>query len=866
MSLRRNLKTYLIAAVLLLMGGLAVGTVATASQPDSYLTIQKKWKGFEDADEKTKKLLDKETVTVKIEYYELNENGERISDLKEELAEIGKDGNRSVGDWSWGWHLTEYVNYKNRDYPIDIVSVKEIECSEEIGDYILVDTKYDWNDHIQAGNIVEIKKYESRGGHEGVRSSLITLEKDVADFKDGIDEYTYNIEGPDGYSKSVILTREEPKKVIDVNEYNFPNQSNAVGKYTITAAGGGTVHLTVSDSAEIDGAAAGEGFYAEKGSTITIRPTSAEEGKTYYYSLTSSDKEIAEGKIDGNEVKVEITESGTYKVKMTESGEASDLPEDADNLEEDEKDDTDDVSKKETDKDAPLPDDNSADEESPEEDGTTNGDNTQNDVTSEGGNTSDGSDGDDTSGKDNVNIPDESAPLTNVLPEEDTQNPENIEETPGDDSKEPVDTETPKDPTDGGSTEGKGENTPDAITNGEDNKPAETPVTPDAPEAAENPAAAAPTAEESVEVETTAFTVAYSYSNTVAGESVKNIKKTSSTMSITATIEANGDTAPENGWVYMLAGEGVETQSITLTAGENGTDLTPFITEGVLYSLSYEEGCKVSYGNLEVTITNVYKPKGAYNIVHEYYVNEVSPENFEGRSSITLATDAVGNEITAEELLTKNKVELVTSFVPNEGPSVGNTNTYEYTYKSEENAYGIGSRGGDSGSVSGNDVSADEEGIAPASETVDDTDDDKELEAVDNYTEDPKKGSAIVQEEGNEVIILKYVRTTDPDDPKEDPKDPPKKDPDDPDLPDPNDPESPPTVTITDDDVPRTYVRVWDPQKEEWVYLPEDEVPLAGRTSAKTADGMAPVFWMFMTGLSVAGVGAFHYSRKKKEE
>lgn len=65
-------------------------------------------------------------------------------------------------------------------------------------------------------------------------------------------------------------------------------------------------------------------------------------------------------------------------------------------------------------------------------------------------------------------------------------------------------------------------------------------------------------------------------------------------------------------------------------------------------------------------------------------------------------------------------------------------------------------------------------------------------------------------------------------------------------------------------DVPRTYVRVWDPQKEEWVYLPEDEVPLAGRTSAKTADGMAPVLWMFMTGLSVAGGGSIPLRQEEK--
>lgn len=864
MSLKRNLKTYLIAAVLLLLGGLAVGTVATASQPDSYLILHKKWEGTLTKDSTE---LEDKFVWVEILYYDLDGNGNRTGEQQTEIRRISKSGT-DEGEWTDKWDI---------DRPIDIVEVREmgtgeldwydnpIEGLEEIGDHILVSTEYDWDDHIQASNVVKVI---------GGQSSLITLEKDEADFKDGVDKYSYTVHGPNGGTKQVELTKEKRKVIVNVDADEFKSSGeNAGGTYTITAAGGGTVTLMVSDDVNIDGVvAAGEGFYAEEGSTITITPTDAEEGKTYHYSVTSDDEAIATDEISSAGAEVKIEKSGTYKVKLTTSKEDSDLQKNADAPEKDEKDGSDnDKSAEEENKDAPLPDDTSVDGKDPaEEAGTTNGDNKQNDVTSEGGNTPVGDGAGDTSGGDNVKLSDEPAPLTNVLPEDGPEEDEkdgsdenkpsgNTGETQGDDGEKPVDPETSKDP--------------DTITNDGGNEPAETPAALDAPEADENPVVATPTAEESVEVETTAFTVAYKYRKKLDGESIKNIKKTRSSMEITATIAANeGTGAPAAGWVYTLTGEGVEAQTITLNAGGEGTELTSLMAEGVLYSLSYEGGCKVSYGNLDVTITNVYKPKGAYNIVHEYYVNEISPENFEGRSSITIKNDAVGNEMTAEKLLAKNIVEPELTFTPTEGPSKGNTNTYKYTYQSDQNAYGTGSRDGEIGSVSGNNVNADE-GIAPASATRVENGDNKGLEGTDwkpvnNYEEEAGKVNAVVKKDGDEIIILKYVRTTKPDDPKDPPKDPddPKDPETPPDLPDPNDPDSPPTVTITDDDVPRTYVRVWDPKKEEWVYLPEDEVPLAGRTSPTTADGMAPVFWMFMTGLSVAGVGAFRYSKKKKEE
>ena len=55
-------------------------------------------------------------------------------------------------------------------------------------------------------------------------------------------------------------------------------------------------------------------------------------------------------------------------------------------------------------------------------------------------------------------------------------------------------------------------------------------------------------------------------------------------------------------------------------------------------------------------------------------------------------------------------------------------------------------------------------------------------------------------------------------------------------LPDPNDPDSPEEITIEEDGVPKTYKKVWDEEKEEYVYILEEDVPLADRTSPQTGE------------------------------
>ena len=102
-----------------------------------------------------------------------------------------------------------------------------------------------------------------------------------------------------------------------------------------------------------------------------------------------------------------------------------------------------------------------------------------------------------------------------------------------------------------------------------------------------------------------------------------------------------------------------------------------------------------------------------------------------------------------------------------------------------------------------------------------------------------------------------------PEEPPEDPEDPPEEPPTPPDprLPDPNIPDSPFSVTIYDGDVPRTYIKVWDPELEEWVYVPEDEIPLISPQTGDTDYSMAG--WTVL--LAAAGV-AVCVKRSKKDE
>ena len=88
-----------------------------------------------------------------------------------------------------------------------------------------------------------------------------------------------------------------------------------------------------------------------------------------------------------------------------------------------------------------------------------------------------------------------------------------------------------------------------------------------------------------------------------------------------------------------------------------------------------------------------------------------------------------------------------------------------------------------------------------------------------------------------------------------------------PELPDPNEPDSPDTVTILEDDVPTTYVKVPDPEnEEEFVYIPEDDVPLFGFEIPETGDSGRTVLWAALSAVSLTGIVVLSLPSRKKEE
>lgn len=84
-------------------------------------------------------------------------------------------------------------------------------------------------------------------------------------------------------------------------------------------------------------------------------------------------------------------------------------------------------------------------------------------------------------------------------------------------------------------------------------------------------------------------------------------------------------------------------------------------------------------------------------------------------------------------------------------------------------------------------------------------------------------------------------------------------------LPDPNDPNSPEKITIWEDGVPKTYVKVWDSAKLEWIYIPEEEVPLWGN-SPGTGDENRLGFWVVLAAGSLCGLIWLKFGPKKEED
>ncbi len=93
--------------------------------------------------------------------------------------------------------------------------------------------------------------------------------------------------------------------------------------------------------------------------------------------------------------------------------------------------------------------------------------------------------------------------------------------------------------------------------------------------------------------------------------------------------------------------------------------------------------------------------------------------------------------------------------------------------------------------------------------------------------------------------------------------------------PDPNEPDSPEEITIVEEDVPQTYIKTWDPENEEYVYIPEEPTPLAPITptplarldyTPKTDDPNHPWFWFGLCFTSILGIGLLKPRKKHNDE
>lgn len=768
MSLRKSLKTYLIVAVMLVMGGMAVKTVGIADESgDSYtLTIEKVVKGIQE----------------------------------EEI-------------------------YKDKEYTFE---------------------------------------YEIEGGEKGE----VTV-------KAGGDPTKIPVEGA-----CTVTIREKITDEIDrLGDYKLETDNIKYEPEGNTADNtADNTEVTLSVKGKVDGTSAkNQGIYVEDNGKITIGlGEQAESGKPYLYRILDAEGNLIGDEVElsvGGEAPIDGLAAGRYYVEMAEKPETSGQPSLASDL-----------PAAGGEEGAGMTSVNIVSPKGPDAIGAgkTDGEESEKEGDTEkkeeekSETQTDSDKEDDASKAPGEVILDEDvarASLDDV--KDDTSNSDNASDPDGDDADENGSEGTDTDEADITGNEEDNLLEPDINVNNESNENDLDENTPNINEPeSETESGIMPMSSEEEELEYTYtdFEVSYEYDKT--GNLFENIDYLEG---VEVTVET-GDLPVGNYQVKISGGDinasvpfvknedNEDTTSRSFSAFVGYTNENP-LPEGT-YRMEITDGSEspVSGNGREVTVTlgntkhinlictNPYKRLeiGAYNIVHEYYVDRITSrgaKECEGISSITIKEDILGTSVYGEDV-----------------PKVLEFGGHKYKYVKEENAYGFGK---EDSTVSGN-----EAGIAPASEDGDQgiAGDNEQnsggWEPVKDYVEDDGKTYAEAQKAGNEVVILKYVRTTEPDDPKdpEDPKDPPKDPETPPDLPDPNDPDSPPTITITDDDVPRTYVRVWDSEKEEWVYLPEDEVPLAGRTSAKTADGMAPVFWMFVAGLSVAGVGAFRYNKKRKEE
>ena len=65
--------------------------------------------------------------------------------------------------------------------------------------------------------------------------------------------------------------------------------------------------------------------------------------------------------------------------------------------------------------------------------------------------------------------------------------------------------------------------------------------------------------------------------------------------------------------------------------------------------------------------------------------------------------------------------------------------------------------------------------------------------------------------------------------------------------------------------MPRTYIKVWDPENEEWVYIPEEDVPRIDMNVPRTGDNTHIALWGTLAVLSGAGLTALVVTDKTRK-
>ena len=115
-----------------------------------------------------------------------------------------------------------------------------------------------------------------------------------------------------------------------------------------------------------------------------------------------------------------------------------------------------------------------------------------------------------------------------------------------------------------------------------------------------------------------------------------------------------------------------------------------------------------------------------------------------------------------------------------------------------------------------------------------------------------------------------------PEPPVETPEEPQEEQPEEPqeeyptELPDPNDPDSPDVITILEEGVPKTYKKIWDPETEEWMYILDDEIPLANMDfpleTPATGDDSRTGLWLLLNGLSFSGLAAIFLTKLRRNK